>query len=146
MRLDMAFLRCRPAIWPAILILALAACGGSSSSPSAPATAGGPRPSSPAVVGIVQPAPNASVTGPTVHIELTLQNAMIVTATSTNIRPDEGHIHVLVDNSVVSMNYGLTQDLSLKPGTYQLKAEFVAADHAPFNPRVFSPVILFTVK
>jgi hypothetical protein len=136
----------QPILWPAVLVLVLAACGGSSPGTSAPATAGGPRPSSPAVVSIVQPGPNASVTGPAVHVELKLENAIIVPATSTNLKPDEGHVHLYVDNVLVSMNYGLTQDLSLKPGTYQLKAEFVAADHAPFDPRVWSSVVLFTVK
>ena len=72
--------------------------------------------------------------------------ATIVTQTSTNIRPDEGHIHLLVDNVVVSMNYGLEQDIPVHPGTYVLKAEFVAADHAPFSPRVFSSEVFFTVK
>ncbi|MGH2406532.1 MAG: DUF4399 domain-containing protein [Candidatus Limnocylindrales bacterium] len=142
----MSAVRYRPAVWPAILALVLAACTGATASPSPIATAGGPRPASPAVVSIVQPAPNASLTGPTVHIELKLENATIVPATSTNIRPDEGHVHLYVDNVLVSMNYGLAQDLSLKPGTYQLKAEFVAADHAPFDPRVWSTVVLFTVK
>jgi hypothetical protein len=27
-----------------------------------------------------------------------------------------------------------------------LKAEFVAADHAPFSPRVWSPEVIFTVR
>jgi hypothetical protein len=44
------------------------------------------------------------------------------------------------------MNYGLEQDLPVQPGTIVLKAEFVAADHAPFNPRVWSPEVIFTVK
>ncbi|MFI5254397.1 MAG: hypothetical protein ACHQ15_02930 [Candidatus Limnocylindrales bacterium] len=137
------------AAWPAILVLGLAACAaGTAPTWSAPAgpTASGARPSSPAVVSIVQPAANATLSGPTVHVELALQGATIVAATTTDIRPDQGHVHLYVDNVLVSMNYGLTQDLSLKPGTYQLKAEFVASDHAPFAPRDWSPVVLFSVK
>ncbi len=44
------------------------------------------------------------------------------------------------------MNYGLEQDLPVTTGTWVLKAEFVAADHAPFNPRVWSTEVFFTVK
>jgi hypothetical protein len=106
----------------------------------------GPRPSSPATVTIVQPENGAQVTGATVHVVLSLTGATIVAQTTTNIRPDQGHVHLLVDNVVVSMNYGLEQDIPVHPGTYVLKAEFVAADHAPFSPRVFSPEVFFTVK
>jgi len=44
------------------------------------------------------------------------------------------------------MNYALEQDFPVVPGTYVLKAEFVAADHAPFNPRVWSAEVFFTVR
>jgi len=140
-----------------LVAVALAACGSGTPSiavgttgptAAAPSPAGslGPRPSSPAVVTIVQPQNGAQITGSSVHVVLTLTGATIVTQTTTNIRPDQGHIHLLVDNVVVSMNYGLEQDLPVHPGTYVLKAEFVAADHAPFNPRVYSAEVFFTVK
>ena len=129
--------------------LALAGCAGGAS-PSASTgpsqTAGGPRPSSPAVISIVEPASGATVSGPTVRVVLKLTGAQIVTATTTAIRPDQGHVHLYVDNNLVSMNYGLEQDIPVHPGTYVLKAEFVAADHAPFNPRVWSAEAFFTVK
>ena len=134
-----------------VLTASLAACGspaGSNfTSPSASASgSSGSRPSSPAIVRIVQPVQHQEVTGSSVHVVLTLENAKIVPQTSKNIRPDEGHLHLSVDNVLVSMNYGLTQDLPVHPGTYVLKAEFVAADHAPFNPRVYSPAVVFTVR
>ncbi|TMB57613.1 MAG: hypothetical protein E6J47_01960 [Chloroflexi bacterium] len=97
------------------------------------------------MVTIVEPTPNEVVTGSSVHVVLTLQNAKIVAQTTTNIRPDEGHIHLYVDNVLYSMNYQLEQDLPVHPGTYVLKAEFVAADHAPFSPRVLSPEVVFVV-
>jgi hypothetical protein len=103
------------------------------------------RPSSPAVVAITEPAVGATLKGPTVHVAITLTGAQIVQATSTDVRPDEGHVHLYVNSQLVSMNYGLTQDISLQPGTYVLKAEFVASDHVPFNPRVWSPEVYFTV-
>ena len=145
--------------WPAagliLLLVAVGACsspgsGGFSAEPSAPAslvapTPAGSRPSSPAIVSVVSPTANQVVTGTSVQVVLSLQNATIVTATTTAITPTTGHVHLYVDNALVSMNYGLTQTLPVHPGTYILKAEFVAADHAPFDPRVWSPEIIFTV-
>ena len=134
------------------LLAAALVLAGCSSGPGAPPSASaapsgaGPRPSSSAVVMIVEPASGSTVSGSNVHVVLKLTGAQIVSATTTSIRPDQGHVHLYVDNNLVSMNYGLEQDLPVRPGTYVLKAEFVAADHAPFNPRVWSPEVFFTVK
>ncbi len=147
----------RPVAPALVLVIAVSACGGGGPStppstepvPTAASTVAAstaPRPSSPAVVAVVSPASGAQVTGTSVHVVLSLTGATIVSATSTTIRPDQGHVHLYVDNNLVSMNYGLEQDLPVKPGTYVLKAEFVAADHAPFSPRVWSSEIFFTVK
>lgn len=122
----------------------LAGCAGSSG-PSV-ASSLGPRPSSPATVEIVEPGSNTTVAGTTVHVVLKLTGATIVQETTTAIRPDEGHVHLYVNNLLVSMNYGLEQDIPVQPGTTALKAEFVAADHAPFDPRVWSSETIFTVR
>jgi hypothetical protein len=130
-----------------LLGLLVGACGaGPGSNAASPSASIGNRPSSPATIGIVQPAAGASLTGTSVHVVLRLDGARIVSATTTNIRPDEGHIHLYVNNVLVSMNYGLEQDVPVQPGTYVVKAEFVAADHAPFSPRVWSPEVFFTVR
>jgi len=119
----------------------LASCGGQpSASPSVV------RPSSPAVITIVEPTAGQTVSGTSVHVVLSLTGAKIVPQTTTKIRPDEGHVHLFVDNVLVSMNYGLEQDLTVHPGTYVLTAEFVAADHAPFSPRVVTPQTIFSVR
>lgn len=129
------------------LVVAVTGCGsGESSTPSPPGSAIGSRPSSPAVVRILQPKAGAVVTAARLHVVLALDNATVVSQTSTDIRPDRGHLHLYVDNVLVSMNYGLVQDLAVHKGNYVLKAEFVASDHAPFNPRVFSPTVVFTVR
>lgn len=106
----------------------------------------GPRPSSPATVGILDPPNGKTLVGTSIHVVLKLDGARIITETTTNIRPDEGHVHLYLNGQVVSMNYGLEQDLPVTPGTYVLRAEFVAADHAPFNPRVESGDVVFTVN
>jgi hypothetical protein len=95
---------------------------------------------------LVSPTQGESVTGGVVHVVVSLTGATIVSATTTNIRPDQGHIHLYVDNNLVSMNYGTQQDLPIAPGTHILHVEFVASDHVPFNPRVISPDVVFTVK
>jgi hypothetical protein len=74
-----------------------------------------------------------------------LTGATIVAATTTAIRPDEGHIHLYIDVNLVSMNYGSTLDQAVPAGTHVVRAEFVAADHVPFNPRVVTPDVVFTV-
>ncbi len=72
-----------------------------------------------------------------------LPGGTIVTTTSTKLTPDTGHVHLSLDGQVVSMTYGLVQSVSLRslaPGEHTLQAEFVAADHGPFNPRVTASV------
>jgi hypothetical protein len=130
------------------LMLILSACAPSASMPAASpvdSAAAGPRPSSSGTLTVVSPVDGQSVAGPTVHVVIDLAGASVVAATTTAIRPDEGHIHLYVDNNLVSMNYGSTLDQAVPAGTHVLRAEFVAADHVPFNPRVVTPDVVFTV-
>jgi hypothetical protein len=132
--------------------LLLAACGGGGGGGSSPTPSASPtvdlstRPSSPAVLSITSPTANEIVHGGTVHVAVTLQNATVVQATSTQITPTEGHVHLYLDNQLIYMAYQLQQDVPVHPGVYTLKAEFVASDHFPFNPRVYSTSIVFTVQ
>jgi hypothetical protein len=133
-------------------LVLLTACGGGggggNGSPAA-ASSSTPdlrtRPSSPAVLTSTSPAQNQAVTGKTVHVVVSLRNATVVQATTTTIDPTEGHVHLFLDNQLIYMGYTLAQDVPVKPGVYSLKAEFVAADHFPFNPRVYSEAIVFQV-
>ena len=104
------------------------------------------RPASTAKLTLESPTQGESVKGGIVHVVVGLTGATIVSATTTNIRPDQGHLHLYVDNNLVSMNYGTTNDLPIAPGTHILHVEFVASDHVPFNPRVVTPDVIFTVK
>lgn len=138
-----------PAVALLVIVAMAAGCAAAitpSPSPTPAATTLGPRPSSSAIVAIVEPAAGAALSGTSVHVVLELTGARIVDIITTDIRPDEGHIHLYVNNALVTMNYGLEQDVPVAPGTYVLKAEFVAADHVPFDPRVWSDEIFFTVR
>jgi hypothetical protein len=118
----------------AAALLALAtACGGGDGGGGAPV---GVRPSSTATLAIVDPANEATVPPGMLTVRLDLQGARIVEAATTALRPDEGHVHLNLDGKLVSMAYGLEQQVEVTAGIHQLIAEFVAGDHAPFNPRV----------
>src|SRR5207237_1205604 len=105
----------------------------------------GARPSSPAKLSIISPHNGEVVHGSTLHIRLGLKNARIVIPTSTHITPITGHIHLYLDNQIVSMNYSLDNTIHVTPGTHVVRVEFVASDHLPFNPRVVKAVV-FEVK
>jgi hypothetical protein len=131
----------RPFVVAAVAATVLAACGGSKGSPSSAGLKN--RPLSSARLRIVQPTTN-QVTGPDVKLEFNLVGATVVPA--TNVGPPkggtEGHIHVSVDGKLVSMAYGTSQDVNgLTPGRHNLRAEFVATDHLPFENPVVTAVL-----
>jgi hypothetical protein len=126
------------------LALGLAACsgGGDDGGPAAPAAtaaATAPRPSSPAKLTIVTPRNGQTVPRDRPEVRVDLTGAKIVNQTTTRIEGDQGHLHLLVDGKLVTMNYGLSQRLpQLPPGQHVVQVEFVAADHAPFDPRILT--------
>ena len=128
----------------AALAAVVAACGNQPSSSSSTAAA---RPSSPARVAIVSPQNGAVITGGAIPVVVQVTGATIVQQTSKNISPTEGHVHLFLDNNLTYMSYTLSENLPVShPGTYVLRAEFVASDHVPFNPRVVTPDVLVTVR
>lgn len=107
------------------------------------------RPASTATINIVHPTQGETVTGDTLDIVMTLPGGTIVDYTGTNLTPDTGHIHILLDGKLISMTFGLVQEVSLQhltPGTHVLEAQFVAVDHAPFDPPVTTSVTFKTTK
>jgi hypothetical protein len=103
----------------------------------------GARPASTATLAITRPTQGQTVSGTQVEVVMTLDGGRIVDTASTALTPDTGHIHLLLDGKLVSMTYGLVQlvDVSgLSPGEHTIEAEFVAADHGPFDPRVVASV------
>lgn len=127
----------------------LAACGSSDDGGSGATGATAPssdRPSSTAKLAIVLPKVGEVVHGSNVDLRVKLQDAKLVPATTTHIVPDEGHLHVILDDTLISMTQGLEQTIpDVAPGEHRIVVEFVASDHAPFDPRVVS-VVAFEVK
>jgi hypothetical protein len=133
----------KKAIWvlvPVMLgVLALALTAGSWAPKTKPSKN---RPVTTARLAIVEPTPN-EVTGPDVPLRLDLIGGTIVPQASTRLSPTEGHVHLYVDGKLVSMTYALTDDVKgLAPGPHSLRAEFVAADHAPFKNPVVAAVVI----
>ena len=131
-----------------LLVAALAGCSGNESPPAdAPGTTVAARPSSPAQLSIRSPRNGQAVEGDAVTLRVNLEGARIVDATTTSIRPDEGHVHVTVDGRLVAMNYNLNGKLpALELGAHVVRVEFVAADHQPFDPRVFTQAAFQTTQ
>jgi hypothetical protein len=131
--------------------LIAAACGSGDGTPSATPpptttpTVSADRPSSPARLTIRSPTNGQVVEGTTVELRISLKDAVVVPATTTDIVPDEGHLHVILDDQLISMTGDTSQLLAnLTPGQHLVKVEFVASDHAPFDPRVIA-VVAFEV-
>jgi hypothetical protein len=121
------------------------ACGSGEKAPSVrPSPTRSPLAST-GKLAIVFPRPGDTVKGSTVKVRMTLTGAKIVPVTTRDLKPDEGHLHVLLDGRLITMTAALTTDLpNVPPGSHNLRVEFVAGDHAPFSPRVIQET-LFTV-
>jgi hypothetical protein len=130
----------RATLLAAVIALAAAGCssGGSDAASSAAVIA---RPSSTGQLMIMSPKNGQVFHSTDVPVKVMLHDAKIVPATSTNVVPDEGHLHISLDGEIVSMNLGLTDQLQhVAPGIHVVQVEFVASDHLPFNPRVIQQV------
>lgn len=107
----------------------------------------GARIASTATLAFDQPTQGAESVGDELQVVLDLQGGTVIDTTTTDIRPDEGHVHLSVDGALVSMTYGTVQVVSVRdldPGEHTIDAEFVAADHLPFDPPVTASVTITT--
>jgi hypothetical protein len=120
------------------LAVVTAACGGGTGDGASPTA----RPSSPATVTIDSPANGEQFpAGTVIPVKVDLEGGRIVNASTKDITPTTGHLHLSVDNAIVSMNYATTNSLKdVEPGVHVMKVEYVAADHLPFDPRVVDEI------
>jgi hypothetical protein len=103
----------------------------------------GPRPASTARLTFERPVDGANVADDDLEVVLGLEGGRVIDTATTDLTPDTGHVHLALDGALVSMTYGLVQVVDLRgaaAGEHTLVAEFVAADHAPFRPRVTAEV------
>ena len=122
----------------------LAACGGSQPNSHASSSGTG-RPITPGRLEILQPTANQQ-TEPNLTAVLKLTGATFAGQTTTNVTPNQGFIHISVDNQQLEIVDTTEVPLyGIAPGPHVLQAEFVASDHAPFQNRPTASVS-FTVK
>jgi hypothetical protein len=96
------------------------------------------RPRSTATISFLSPRPGQVFRGDPagVSVRMRVRGGRIVPFTSTRLTSDTGHVHLYLDGALVAMTTSLHRTVSILPGEHTLLAEFVAVDHAPFDPRV----------
>lgn len=132
----------RPAAW-LLVVLAVASVAGAVALPGLvkPKIAS-LRPTTKAVVKIVEPQAGETFTGDPaiVPIRIDLEGASLASASSTSVTPDQGHIHVSLDGLLISMTQQEEGMIDVAPGRHTIVVDFVAGDHGPFNPPVLDRV------
>lgn len=126
---------------------AVVACGrGDGSESASPGLSPIARPSSTAQLAVLSPENGEVVRGSTVELRVELEGAKLVPQTTTDLAPNEGHLHVLLDDELISMTGKTEQQIpDVAVGSHRLTVEFVASNHAPFDPRVVA-VVAFEVR
>jgi hypothetical protein len=101
------------------------------------------RPRSDARLAIVLPTPDEVVHGDALEVDIRLRGGTLTPVTSTRLSSSAGHLHVSIDGQLLSMTTASDTEVDiggLGDGEHTLQAEFVAADHGPFKPRVLATV------
>jgi hypothetical protein len=101
------------------------------------------RPPSDARLEIVQPTPDEIVRGDSLEVDIRVVGGEITSLSSTNLSSSSGHLHVSIDGQLLSMTSASDTQIDISGldlGQHTLQAEFVAVDHAPFDPRVVATV------
>lgn len=134
------FLRRRgaPIVRIALLVLALTVLTGYLS-------AGSPKPPPRATIRLVSPTEGEVVpAGSPIPLLIQLQGAVLVPPTTQTFATpppaNAGHIHVLVDGRLRSMQLSGRAQVTLSPGRHSIAVEFVDPYHRSFSPRIIDSV------
>lgn len=151
---ERTFAKRLPIAIAAMLVLGACGGGGGDGGGATPTTLPSPaaeRPSSTAKLTLVEPSSGAVLGPEDVRVRLELIGAQLTKEVSRNLSPDEGHIHLRLDGETITLLGDLDENLAdilggpVATGPHLLEAEFVAADHGPFDPRIIVSVP-FTVE
>jgi hypothetical protein len=99
---------------------------------------GTPTPkSTSARIEIVSPADGDTVQSGTVDIVVDISNGVLAKSSSDT---EGGHIHIYVDDEMVSMPYTTDTSVQLEPGQHTITVEYVDTAHMSFAPPVTATV------
>jgi hypothetical protein len=102
--------------------------------PSSPSVCS--RPTTAAKVEILSPDEGELLESPEVAVQVSLRGAKLSDVSSSTNTEGSGHLHLTLDNKVISMTSEMSQTIIAEPGEHLLEAEFLANDHGPFCKRV----------
>lgn len=120
----------------------LSACGSGDTDQGTGTMSPTPSPSqsaltSDAKISVLAPTPGETVKGPNVTVRTKLEGGTLLSPDVMELRPDAGHIHVLLDGETVSQLGELEYVMKdVEPGQHILVVEYVAGNHLPFYPRI----------
>jgi hypothetical protein len=87
-------------------------------------------------VTITSPADGDTVpAGEPVVVEVEVTGGELTSDTESE-DPTQGHLHIFVDGSVISMPSTTTNEVELEPGDRTIAVEFTTADHRSFEPPI----------
>ena len=113
------------------------AFGGSSSSTSSSGTVAAPDGVD---VQITTPDDGSSVpAGRPMTVEADIIGGSLTAATDSD-DPTQGHLHVFVDDELISMPTRPTQEIELEGGDHTIVVEFTTANHKSFEPRILDSI------
>jgi hypothetical protein len=87
-------------------------------------------------IAIVSPSNGEEVEAGTVDVQVDVKNATVAESADA----EGGHIHIFVDEEMVSMPYTTDSTVDLKPGEHSITVEYVDTEHMSFDPPVTATV------
>src|ERR1700686_4631313 len=112
-----------------VLLVCMAACG-SAAADGGPTGSGttaptpyptpvgglGHRPSTPVKITLLAPPNREVVHGTTLVVRVSVTGGVVTTATTSDITPTKGHVHLYLNNQLILMSYTLSQPITVQPG------------------------------